>query len=67
MMTFRTFTELLQEHIQDTAVNDEVPLKGMPPALLTMARQSIRQFPNGNTVALYYSKQIGRYFTIVYH
>lgn len=63
MMTFKDFKQSLQE--QQTAVNDAAPLVGMPPALVTLTRQSVRTYPTVN-VALYYAKQINRYFTILY-
>lgn len=37
-----------------------------PPAILVMRRKSIRQFPNGQRVALYYVDKINKYVTIPY-
>jgi hypothetical protein len=37
-----------------------------PPAVLIMRRKSIRQFPNGQRVALYYVDKINKYVTIPY-
>ena len=37
-----------------------------PPSVLIMRRKSIRQFPNGQRVALYYVDKINRYVTVPY-
>lgn len=37
-----------------------------PPAVLIMKRKSIRQFPNGQRVALYYVDKIDKYVTVPY-
>lgn len=37
-----------------------------PPAVLIMRRKSVRQFPNGQRVALYYVDKINRYVTVPY-
>lgn len=37
-----------------------------PPNILLMKRKSIRQFPNGQRVALYYVDKINKYVTIPY-
>lgn len=37
-----------------------------PPAVLVMHRKSIRQFPNGQRVALYYVDKINKYVTVPY-
>jgi len=37
-----------------------------PPAVLIMKRKSIRQFPNGQRVALYYVDKIHKYVTVPY-
>ena len=37
-----------------------------PPALLVMRRKSVRQFPNGQRVALYYVDKINKYVTVPY-
>lgn len=37
-----------------------------PPAMLVMRRKSIRQFPNGQRVALYYVDKINKYVTVPY-
>ena len=45
------------------AVKDD---KMDPPAMLVMRRKSIRQFPNGQRVALYYVDKINKYVTVPY-
>ena len=37
-----------------------------PPAVLIMKRKSIRQFPNGQRVALYYVDKLDKYVTVPY-
>jgi len=37
-----------------------------PPAVLIMKRKSIRQFPDGQRVALYYVDKIDKYVTVPY-
>lgn len=37
-----------------------------PPAVLIMRRKSIRQFPNGQRVALYFVDKINKYVTVPY-
>lgn len=37
-----------------------------PPAVLIMRRKSIRQFPNGQRVAMYYVDKINKYVTVPY-
>jgi hypothetical protein len=37
-----------------------------PPNVLIMKRKSVRQFPNGQRVALYYVDKINKYVTIPY-
>jgi hypothetical protein len=37
-----------------------------PPSVLIMKRKSIRQFPNGQRVALYYVDKINKYVTVPY-
>jgi hypothetical protein len=37
-----------------------------PPAVLIMKRQSIRQFPNDQRVALYYVDKLDKYVTVPY-
>ena len=37
-----------------------------PPAILIMKRKSIRQFPNGQRVALYHIEKLNKFITIPY-
>jgi hypothetical protein len=37
-----------------------------PPAVLIMRRKSVRQFPNGQRVALYFVDKINKYVTVPY-
>lgn len=37
-----------------------------PPAVLVMKRKSVRQFSNGQRVALYYVDKIDKYVTVPY-
>ena len=37
-----------------------------PPSVLIMKRKSVRQFPNGQRVALYYVDKIDKYVTVPY-
>jgi len=38
-----------------------------PPAILIMRRKSIRQFPNGQKVAMYHIDKLNKYVTIPYN
>ena len=63
----------LVDFISENAVED---LKGLtetmkpnpndPPAVMIMKRKSIRQFPNGQRVALYYIEKLKKYISIPY-
>jgi hypothetical protein len=37
-----------------------------PPAILIMKRKSIRQFPNGQRVAMYHIEKLNKFITIPY-
>jgi hypothetical protein len=37
-----------------------------PPAVLLMKRKSVRQFPDGQRVALYYVDKLDKYVTVPY-
>jgi hypothetical protein len=39
----------------------------MPPSMIVMKRVAIRQYPNGQKVALYYAKTINKYLTVPYN
>lgn len=60
MKSFRQFVR------EQTATNELEPLTTQPPALITMYRVSVRTYP-GMNIALFYAKQINRYFTVLYH
>lgn len=49
---------LLGEEVKDKKLD--------PPAVLIMRRKSVRQFPNGQRVALYYVDKINKYVTVPY-
>ena len=46
--------------------NKKKVAKKDPPAVLIMKRRSIRQFPDGRKVALYYVEKINKYVTVPY-
>jgi hypothetical protein len=52
--------EEVGEHKQDHSQPHD------PPAVLIMRRKQIRQFPNGQKVALYYVDKINKYITVPY-
>lgn len=37
-----------------------------PPAILLLKRKSVRQFPDGQRVALYYVEKLDKYVTVPY-
>ncbi len=39
----------------------------LPPTMIIMQRVAIRQYPNGQRVALYYAKTINKYLTVPYN
>lgn len=45
---------------------DEKESQMDPPAVLIMRRKSVRQFPDGQRVALYYVDKINKYVTVPY-
>jgi hypothetical protein len=53
------FREELSEHV-------DVPSHSMPPNILILRRQTVRQFPNNTMVALYYNDKLKQYFSIPY-
>jgi len=55
----KTLKEFMAE-----ATEHNMPLD--PPAVLLMKRKSVRQFPNGQRVALYYVDKINKYVTVPY-
>ena len=56
--------EEMFEMMEDSKQNHHQPMD--PPAVLIMKRKSIRQFPNGQRVALYYVDKINKYVTVPY-
>lgn len=61
-----THLEIVEEESLDyiTEEGKESPMD--PPAVLIMRRKSIRQFPNGQRVAMYYVDKINKYVTVPY-
>ncbi len=68
MISFKDFSTA--EEVDITEVNQNItggaPLNKLPPQILVMRRMSIRQFPNGQNVALYYVDKINKYVTVPY-
>ena len=60
MKTLKEFRKLVTEKKE--------PKKGPmdPPAILLMKRKSVRQFPDGQRVALYYVEKLDKYVTVPY-
>lgn len=58
MKTLKEFRSLTEGQGGNTAMD--------PPAVLIMKRKSVRQFPNGQRVALYYVDKIDKYVTVPY-
>jgi hypothetical protein len=54
----KTLKEVLSEGKKERSMD--------PPNILIMKRKSIRQFPNGQRVALYYVDKINKYVTVPY-
>lgn len=54
----KTLKEVLSEGKKERSMD--------PPNVLIMKRKSIRQFPNGQRVALYYVDKINKYVTVPY-
>lgn len=57
----------IQEH-RDAKLKhlSEADSKSLPPNMLILKRKSIRQFPNGQQVVLYYADKIKKYISIPY-
>ena len=75
MKNLKEFLEQQQISSNDILDAEDLPVvlgeadkseKMDPPAMLIMRRKSIRQFPNGQKVALYYVDKINKYVTIPY-
>ena len=59
--------EILEVEELPNLLGEESKKKPMdPPAVLLMKRKSVRQFPNGQRVALYYVDKINKYVTVPY-
>jgi hypothetical protein len=55
------------ESVNETFFDEDSSQKQMdPPNILIMRRKSVRQFPNGQRVALYYVDKIDKYVTVPY-
>lgn len=64
MKEFGEFRQELNEGAVDEHVN--VHHASMPPNILILRRQTVRQFPNHTMVALYYNDKLDQYFSIPY-
>ena len=54
------------KELRSLSSKDEKESQMDPPAVLIMRRKSIRQFPDGQRVALYYVDKINKYVTVPY-
>lgn len=63
MKDFSTFRTSLQESAEPL---EEHVGSMMPPNILILRRQSVRQFPDHTMVALYYNDKLDQYFSIPY-
>lgn len=64
--TLKEFSELRGELVEDLQEHVNVPHSSMPPNILILKRQTVRQFPNKTMVALYYNDKLDQYFSIPY-
>lgn len=65
MKEFSTFRTSLQESVED--LTEHSVLQGaMPPNILILRRKTVRMFPGGTMVALYYNDRLDQYFSIPY-
>lgn len=72
MLTLKEFmnqgtnrTDMFEEAVQLQEVQNHEH-QADPPNVLVMRRVSIRQFPQGNKVALYYIEALNQYITVPY-
>jgi hypothetical protein len=72
MLTLKEFmnrnsnqTDMFEEAVQLQEVENHEH-QADPPNVLVMRRVSIRQFPQGNKVALYYIEALNQYVTVPY-
>ena len=56
----------LKEFRSSNVINEAHDKQMDPPNILIMKRKSIRQFPNGQRVALYYVDKVNKYVTVPY-
>lgn len=56
----------LKEFRSSNVINEDHDKQMDPPNILIMKRKSIRQFPNGQRVALYHVDKINKYVTVPY-
>jgi hypothetical protein len=73
MLTLKEFmnrdtnqTDMFEESVQLQEVQNH-EYQADPPNVLIMRRVSIRQFPQGKKVALYYIEALNQYITIPYN
>jgi hypothetical protein len=67
MKTLKDFLVPIKEDEGDKGPNKQNHSHPMdPPAILIMRRKSIRQFPNGQRVAMYFVDKINKYVTVPY-
>ena len=64
MVPFKQFIEA--KTLDEETTHEMTQLKGMPPALITLNRLSVRNYSVNTWVALYKAKQIDRFFTVLY-
>lgn len=62
MKEFASFRTHLHEDVEDLS-ESQTP---MPPAVLILRRKSVRQYPGGLMVALYFNDKLNQYFSIPY-
>ncbi len=55
----------VREVLEETTKSVET--QSLPPAMIVMRRLSVRSFPNGQKVAMYFSRTINRYLTVPYN
>jgi len=68
-MKLSNYLEVTNTVAEEIEQLDEIKSKSRPqdpPAILVMRRKSIRQFPNGQRVDLYYVDKLKKYVTIPY-
>ena len=52
------------KRLKDFLEDKHQEMKNTPPAMLVMHRKSIRQFPDGTNVAMYYIDKLDKYVTV---